>query len=534
MIMTGHGSRLVRALRVALMALLAAWSCGGAEAQVPDEINYQGRLTSPGGQPVNATVSMVFSLYDVATGGSALYSETQSVTVANGTFNVAIGSVTPLALPFDVPYYLGITVGADPEMTPRQALLATPYALGAANAGGASFNGNITLAESTSASVGNIYKGTKPFIHNYGSGDTFVGEISGNFTMTGADNTGFGYGTLLTNSTGGSNTAVGVEALVANTSGSANTAIGDAAAIFNTSGSFNTATGYTALYNNGSGNNNTAIGDAAAFFNTSGSFNTATGYTALYNNDSGNFNTANGEGTLFTNVTGALNTAVGDTALYANISGDENAAVGFLALGRNTIGDGNSAFGAGALFSNFVGSSNTAVGADADVVSIDLTNATAIGAGAHVDASNRVRIGDSQVTQIGGQVAWSNLSDRREKKDIRDLTFGLDFIKALHPVEFRLRNSNDRIDFGFIAQDVEALIGTQYNVLGIGGTAERKLSLRYTDLIAPMVKAIQQQQALIEAQASEIAMLRQQVAQMAQLQDQTARLAALEARLGVK
>jgi trimeric autotransporter adhesin len=485
MIMTGHGSRLVRALRVALVALLAAWSCGGAEAQVPDEINYQGRLTSPGGQPVNATVSMVFSLYDVTTGGSALYSETQSVTVANGTFNVAIGSVTPLALPFDVPYYLGITVGADPEMTPRQALLATPYALGAANAGGASFNGNITLVESTSASVGNIYKGTKPFIHNYGSGDTFVGEISGNFTMTGADNTGFGYGTLLTNSTGGSNTAVGVEALVANTTGSFNTVVGDAAAIFNTTGSHNTAVGYTALYSNTIANYNVAVGEGALFSNTGpfGNGNSALGYQALYSSAST-----------------SENTAVGAFALYHSISG----------------------FG------------NTGIGNTADVASSDVFNASAIGAGALVDASNHVRIGNEFVTQIGGQVAWSNLSDRREKKDIRDLAFGLDFVKALRPVEFRMRGGNDRIDFGFIAQDVETLLGTGYNVLGIGGTAEHKLSLRYTDLIAPMVKAIQQQQALIEAQASEIAMFRQQVAQMAQLQDQTARLAALEARLGVK
>jgi trimeric autotransporter adhesin len=484
-------------MRLALLAFSMAWCCGNALAQIPDKINYQGKLTNPTGQAVTATVSMVFSLYDVATGGAAVYTETQSVAVANGVFNAAIGSVTPLALPFDVPYYLGVTVGADPEMTPRQALLATPYSLQAGNASGTSFTGNITLPESTSSTVGNVYKGTKPFIHNFGSGNTFVGEIAGNFTMTGADNTGFGYGTLLTNSIGGSNTAVGVEALVANTTGTANT----------------------------------AIGDAAAIFNTSGSFNTATGYTALYNNNSGNYNTANGEGALFTNVSGALNAAFGDTALYSNISGDENAAVGFLALGSNTIGGGNTAVGVSALYLNTVGSGNTAIGAAADVVSNNLSNATAIGAGANVDASNRVRIGDSQITQIGGQVAWSNLSDRREKKDIRDLDFGLDFVKALRPVEFRLRNGNDRIDFGFIAQDVEGLLGTQYNLLGIGGTAERKLSLRYTDLIAPMVRAIQQQQALIEAQASEIAMIRQQ---MAQLQDQTDRLAALEARLAVK
>ena len=47
---------------------------------------------------------------------------------------------------------------------------------------------------------------------------------------------------------------------------------------------------------------------------------------------------------------------------------------------------------------------------------------------------------------------------------------------------------------GFLAQDVEALLGDGYSVLGIGGDKDRTLSLRYTDLIAPMVKAIQEQQ----------------------------------------
>jgi len=53
---------------------------------------------------------------------------------------------------------------------------------------------------------------------------------------------------------------------------------------------------------------------------------------------------------------------------------------------------------------------------------------------------------------------------------------------------------------GFVAQDAEALVGDEYNVLGIGGDNDRTLSLRYTDLIAPMVKAIQEQQSTIDEQ----------------------------------
>ncbi len=75
---------------------------------------------------------MVFRLYPSPTGGTAIYIETQSVTVENGIYNVLLGSVTPLNLPFDVPYFLGVTAAADAEMTPRQPLTASPYALNAA------------------------------------------------------------------------------------------------------------------------------------------------------------------------------------------------------------------------------------------------------------------------------------------------------------------------------------------------------------------------------------------------------------------
>jgi len=97
-------------------------------------------------------------------------------------------------------------------------------------------------------------------------------------------------------------------------------------------------------------------------------------------------------------------------------------------------------------------------------------------------------------------VAWSNLSDIRQKKNIQDISLGLDFIKSLRAVEFKMKQGNDRTNFGFIAQDIEALLGTEYNVLGIGADEARTLSLRYTDFIAPMVKAMQEQQKVIEKQ----------------------------------
>ena len=118
--------------------LAAALCCGIVQAQVPHKINYQGYLTNPGGTaPVSATVQMQFKLYTAASGPDApLYAETQSVTATNGVFNVIIGAGTsiPGSVLFDQPYYLGVTVGTDAEMTPRQPVAASAYAIRAASA----------------------------------------------------------------------------------------------------------------------------------------------------------------------------------------------------------------------------------------------------------------------------------------------------------------------------------------------------------------------------------------------------------------
>ena len=103
-----------------------------ADAQVPQKVHYQGYLTTAAGQPVTATVNMAFRLYNGA--GTELHTETQSVVVGNGLFNAVLGTNPALNLPFDAPYFIGVTVGNDPEMTPRQALLASPYARQAASA----------------------------------------------------------------------------------------------------------------------------------------------------------------------------------------------------------------------------------------------------------------------------------------------------------------------------------------------------------------------------------------------------------------
>ncbi|MGB9774901.1 MAG: hypothetical protein ACPL4I_12965, partial [Bacteroidota bacterium] len=114
-------------LSIALMLLLAATL---SLAQVPKTISYQGVLTDASGTVVpDGNYNLTFKLYDVATGGTALWAEGQLVAVSKGIFNVVLGSVAPLNLPFDKPYWLGVTVGAGAELTPRIALTSSAYSL---------------------------------------------------------------------------------------------------------------------------------------------------------------------------------------------------------------------------------------------------------------------------------------------------------------------------------------------------------------------------------------------------------------------
>jgi hypothetical protein len=230
-----------------------------------------------------------------------------------------------------------------------------------------------------------------------------------------------------------------------------------------------------------------------------GTGSTGLGANSLPYSGAGQDNTGLGGQSLHSNTTGVDNTGVGYDSLVLNTTGQTNTAIGEESLWQNTQGSYNTALGSSSLYSNTTGTYNTAIGYAANVASDNLTDATAIGYGALADASYHVRIGDTNVTQIGGQVAWSNLSDIRAKTNIRALDLGLDFVMALRPVSFTLIQGNGRTDMGFIAQDVEALLGDDYNVLGIGADKARTLSLRYTDFIAPMVKAIQEQQATITA-----------------------------------
>jgi len=96
-------------------------------APVTKNITYQGMLTDAAGNPLTGTYTMTFKLYGVSSGGSALATDTHTVQSLKGVFTTQITADTSF---FDGrALWLGIKVGADAEMTPRQEIQPVPYSL---------------------------------------------------------------------------------------------------------------------------------------------------------------------------------------------------------------------------------------------------------------------------------------------------------------------------------------------------------------------------------------------------------------------
>ncbi len=306
---------------------------------------------------------------------------------------------------------------------------------------------NFRMPNTTTASnVGIMYKAGARFLHNCGTDNTFLGAYTGNLSLTGTKNTGIGSNSLSSITSGGYNSAIGYSALCYNDAGGNNTAVGAFALLYNTDGEGNTAIGRNSLGNNAGGDFNTAVGNTSLYSNTAGIWNTAVGYGALY-----------------TNVVGSYNTAVGYNSLY-NSTGSQNVGLG------NYAGDDMT-----------TGSDNICIGYNSQVPT--------------ATASHQVRIGSNTITSASIQVEWSITSDRRWKKEIETSNLGLGFISKLNPVSYIRKNDDrQRVEYGFIAQDIEEVLKQS----GINSTGMITIDdkgyyeLRYNDLLAPIVKAIQE------------------------------------------
>ncbi len=122
---------------VTILALIGLTSWLGASSRVADTMTYQGRLTDSIGIPVDGEVSLTLSLYHVPEGDSPLWTESHAtVEVVEGIFTVFLGAVVPI--PEEVleveELWLGVAVGVDPELAPRQQLTSVAFAVRAEEA----------------------------------------------------------------------------------------------------------------------------------------------------------------------------------------------------------------------------------------------------------------------------------------------------------------------------------------------------------------------------------------------------------------
>jgi hypothetical protein len=226
------------------------------------------------------------------------------------------------------------------------------------------------------------------------------------------------------------------------------------------------------------------------------------------------------------------------------ICGDNNTAVGPEAL-KVCTGDANTSLGKNSGNAVTSGDNNLLLGRDAGV--------SGSPGGAISTGSDAIVLGDENIGNAHIQVDWTVASDARDKTDFTALDLGLDFVKALAPVTYKWdkrskyidktdvttydddgnidhegwdittdlnaithdgTHKEDWLDVGFKAQEIEALeIAAGYNKdnntnLVSSHTGDGKsMGLQYSKFVPILVKAIQEQQTLIEALTARITTL---------------------------
>ncbi len=380
-----------------------------------------------------------------------------------------------------------------------------------------------------------------------GSGDfnTLIGDSAGAAITTGDSNVAVGFEALATEDAHGRNVAIGYRALaVLNAGANANnTVVGYGAGVAMTDGVQNTLVGSLAGDAITTGDYNVSIGYGSLSKETTAHRSVAVGTLALQNQNgfAGTaYNTAVGYNAGNDITTGARNTCVGAISGDAMTTGTNNTFIGYNTGGTGVVtGADNTALGISAGASLTSGSNNVLIGHDAGVSGSPGGNLN--------NESNEIVIGDDAITQAHVQVDWTVASDQRDKTDFVDLDLGLDFVKALEPVTYYWdkrskygdkyttneegdlvlnedydlddftpdgTHKEDWMDIGFKAQAVQALeeaagytTAAKKN-LTVSTTADGKqMGLQYSKFVPILVKAIQDQDAIITALTARIEQL---------------------------
>jgi len=351
--------------------------------------------------------------------------------------------------------------------------------------------------------------------------NTSIGSSSMYYNLNGYKNTSVGESSMYYNTGGYNNVAMGYRSLMDNLVGYNNTALGNVSLSNNVNGNSNTAIGYESLYLNDAGSENIAIGLSSLYGNTSGDGNIGIGVNALRLNNTGSYNIALGYSSL-RNSTGSLNIAIGYQSLFSSTSASNNVAIGSFSLNNVTTGAYNTGIGVNALFTQTTGSQNTVIGHSTGSTITTGTNLTLIGYNSQPSSptvSNQITLGNSSVTTLRCNVTTiTSLSDARDKKNIKELSLGLDFITKLQPRQFywdKREWYDDNVSdgskmqqlptAGFIAQELDSLQSSEnaeWLNLVMKDNPE-KWEATTGNLLPVMVKAIQELKTKCDALESE-------------------------------
>lgn len=333
------------------------------------------------------------------------------------------------------------------------------------------------------------------------------------------ENVAIGRNALLHSMNGKNNVAIGYNSQAHTMRGNGNTSVGDRSLRDNIAGERNTATGMYALTNNITGSDNAVFGANAAQQTLHASNNTVFGYGAMhFFKDDKNKNTED------TYTYGYRNTAIGAQAMQdgknasyctfvgnysgLNVEGRFNTGIGSNSMQTLTTGGSNVAVGA---YSNRVvktGSENVALGYSAGPNG-DFSNTVSIGHNAHAKASNQIQLGTDTHTVYAYKPVETN-SDRKYKNTIEETKLGLDFINKLNPVDY-FYNGDDKQRHGLIAQEVAELTEFGGTTINTDENGEESYSIAYSELIAPLIKSVQELTSKVSEQQKEIDELKEKL-----------------------
>jgi len=299
--------------------------------------------------------------------------------------------------------------------------------------------------------------------------------------------------------TGNSNVFLGKNAGFAATGGQLCVMIGENAGLAHTTNPASVYIGFDAGKSMNS-SNTVAIG-YRAIRNVSGAWNqhTVVGGQSCASTTSGNSHTAFGYRTLFQQSTGVRNTVMGYQSLYSGTSFTDNTGLGYEA-GKDITGNQNTVLGAYAANSGTndltSGSNNILIGYNA--------------AASAATINNEITLGNSSISTLRCAVtSITSLSDERDKSNIKDLSYGLDFIDSLQPREFvwdnraetklqqvKDENGDDVLDEN--NDNVFEEVEFYSDIRLVYDKNPEKLEISYGKLVPILVKAIQELKAEIE------------------------------------